>query len=147
MLKDITNLLLGAFIATSSYLIKGWVDRSVQMSNEIFKQRIDALNEIWIKLLAVIRTYDRKMSEGHENWLKEYRETAFNELNIFRKVLEENQIILPEEIISSFQEIDWYLFSLLDMKDQAPSDYIHEVDHYCPNVELGTVRKCLIAKD
>lgn len=70
---SILMLLLGAIVALLGSWARAWIDRESAVSNDLYKQRVEALNAIWKTFLPVRTIYARKLPRGHENWLKEKR--------------------------------------------------------------------------
>ncbi len=102
--------------------------RKSQISSSVFERRLDALNDIWIKFNIVREIYAQKVTLGYENWIKEYRKEATDKLNDFKRAFELKQILLTADIVKAFRELDMYLFSLLENKEQWPSEYLKELD-------------------
>ena len=103
------------------------IKRETNISNLIFKQRIDALNEIWLKFNDVRLIYVQRMVNGHENWIRSHKEKAITALNEYKDSVERNQVVLDTRIIDSFKKIDMFLFEELARNDRLMSDYDKEL--------------------
>jgi hypothetical protein len=128
MVEKILFTIIGAAIAIISSWVKAWIDRETATSNELLKQRIKALNDIWLCFIKAKNTYVHKVEMGHAKWLKEYKNEAQKDIDAFREEIDKNQIILPCEIVEALREIDIYLFNVLALDDQKSSDYIKDID-------------------
>ena len=128
VVKDILLLMVGAAIALYSNWATAWIERDTSASNEVFNRRLNALNEIWLALMAVKEVYAAKIPLGHENWIKSYNVEAEEKLNSFRHSVDANQVILPKTIIEKLREIDSYMYELLWSEDQKPSEYVAEIN-------------------
>ncbi len=127
-MKELLLLIAGAAIALFSAWVKSWIDREAHCSNEVFKQRISCLNQIWSSFFEVKNIYARKIPLGHTDWIAQNRDEVLEKLNTFRKAIDESQIVLSQEIISGFRELDTYLFTLLDDEDQKPFQYVSDLN-------------------
>lgn len=127
-MKEILLLIAGASIALFSTWVKSWIDREAHCSNEIFKQRISCMNQIWSSFYEVKNIFGRKIPLGHAKWIAQNHDEALNKLDAFRRAIDESQIVLGQEIISGFRELDTYLFVLLSDEDQKPSQYVSEIN-------------------
>lgn len=125
---EILFTIFGAAIAIISSWVNAWINRETATSNELLKQRIKALNDIWLCFIKAKNTYACKVPMGHAKWLKEYKDKAQNDIDAFREEIDKNQIILPCEIVEVLREIDIYLFNLLSLDDQKSSDYKKDID-------------------
>ncbi len=123
LLPTITGAAIALISGLITALVKSWIDREAHCSNEVFKQRISCMNQIWSSFYEVKNIYGSKITLGHSKWLAQNRDKALEKLNAFRKTIDESQIVLSHEIISGFRELDTYLFTLLDDEDQKPSQY------------------------
>lgn len=127
-MNEIFLLIAGAAIALFSTWVKSWIDREAQCSNEVFKQRISCMNQIWSSFYEVKNIFGSKIALGHEKWVAQNHAEALEKLNAFRRLIDENQIVLSKEIVSGFRELDTYLFVLLGDEDQKPSQYVAELN-------------------
>lgn len=127
-MKELLLLIAGAAIALFSAWVKSWIDREAHCSNEVFKQRISCLNQIWSSFFEVKNIYARKIPLGHTDWIAQNRDEVLEKLNTFRKAIDESQIVLSQEIISGFRELDTYLFTHLDDEGQKPSQYVSDLN-------------------
>lgn len=127
-MKEILLLIAGASIALFSTWVKSWIDREAHCSNEIFKQRISCMNQIWSSFYEVKNIFGSKIPLGHAKWVAQNHDEALDKLNAFRRAIDESQIVLGQEIISGFRELDTYLFVLLSDEDQKPSQYVSEIN-------------------
>lgn len=126
--KDITLLVVGAGIALFSNWASARIERETSASNELFNLRVNALNEIWLEFIQVRDVYARKAQEGHEAWIKNHKDDAQNKLDSFRRLVDAKQVVLPPKIIEKLRDIDSYLFSLLSIEDQNPSEYQEDIN-------------------
>lgn len=127
-MKEILLLIAGASIALFSTWVNSWIDREAHCSNEIFKQRISCMNQIWSSFYEVKNIFGSKISLGHAKWVVHHHDEAREKLDAFRRAIDESQIVLGQEIISGFRELDTYLFVLLSDEDQKPSQYVAEIN-------------------
>ena len=127
-MKEILLLIVGASIALFSTWVKSWIEREAHCSNEVFKQRISCMNQIWSSFYEVKNIFGSKIALGHGKWIAQNHDEALEKLNAFRRAIDESQIVLSEEIISGFRELDTYLFVLLGNEDQRPSQYVSELN-------------------
>lgn len=127
MAEKFLLILLGAAVALLSSYVKAWIDRETATSNQLLLQRIQSLNDIWLLFIPVKNTFVKKISLGHEKWLAKYQDTAQKELDAFRNKIDQNQIILPREIIDELREIDLYLYEVLYLEVQKPSDFTNKL--------------------
>ena len=127
-MKEILLLIAGASIALFSTWVKSWIEREAHCSNEIFKQRISCMNQIWSSFYEVKNIFGSKIALGHAKWIAQNHDEALDKLNAFRRAIDESQIVLSQEIIGGFRELDTYLFTLLDDDDQKPSQYVSELN-------------------
>lgn len=116
--------LLSQFLDKDIERYKATLERETAASNDLYRQRVEALNAVWRAFLPVKGIYAEKITLGHENWVKPRKSQALTALNDFRGRIDENQVILPEEVVRILREIDTYLFEVLDTDDQAPSIYV-----------------------
>lgn len=134
---SILMLLLGAIVALLGSWARAWIDRESAVSNDLYKQRVEALNAIWKTFLPVRTIYARKLPRGHENWLKEKQLEAKAELDKFRAAIDERQVVLPKQVISALRDIDMYLFRVLNMSEQSASVYQNELDALLVNLSAA----------
>jgi len=127
-MKEILLIIAGAAIALISSWVKSWIERESVCSNEIYKQRISCLNEIWRAFYEVKEIYGNKISMGHKKWLSTHREESLEKLNKFRRVIDDSQIVLSKEIIVEFRELDTYLYTLIFEDENVPSEYVAELN-------------------
>jgi len=111
LVNEIFLLIAGAAIALFSTWVKSWIDREAQCSNEMFKQRISCMNQIWSSFYEVKNIFGSKVALGHEKWLAQNHAEALEKLNAFRRLIDENQMSLSKEIVSGFRELDTYLWN------------------------------------
>ena len=123
IVKNILFLVAGALIALITSRFKSKLDRETAMSNDLFKQRIQSLNAIWLSFLPLRTTLAKKVQMRHDVWEKENQKNALKDLDVFRARVDENQVILPCSVIVALREIDTYLFGVLENGNQKPSDY------------------------
>jgi len=128
MAEKLLFAVFGAAIALISSWAKAWIDRETATSNELLKQRIQALNGIWLCFIKAKNTYSHKVTMGHAKWLERYKEEAQKDINNFRSEVDANQIVLPHEIIEALRNIDAYMLGVLDMDYQKPSEYVDEIE-------------------
>ena len=128
LVKEILLLITGASLALFSTWVKSWIEREAHCSNEVFKQRISCMNQIWSSFYEVKNIFGSKIALGHVKWVAQNHNEALERLNSFRRAIDESQIVLCQEIISGFRELDTYLFVLLDDEDQKPSQYVSELN-------------------
>uniref|UniRef100_UPI0040565975 hypothetical protein n=1 Tax=Candidatus Electronema sp. TaxID=2698783 RepID=UPI0040565975 len=138
MVETILSAIVGAATAIIFNWVKAWIDRETATSNELLKQRIKALNDIWLCFIKAKNTYVHKFEMGHAKWLKEYRNEAQKDIDAFREEIDKNQIILPCEIVEVLREIDIYLFDVLGLDDQKFSDYKKDIDKLLNNLSEKT---------
>jgi hypothetical protein len=135
--------IIGAAIAIISSWIKAWTDRKTAISNDLLKQRIQSLNSIWNCFIEAKNIYSHKISMGHPQWLIKYKSHAEEKINAFRAEVDKHQIVLPSEIIETLRDIDLYMYGLLNLEDQKPSEYQRKIEYYLKqlttktNYELG----------
>jgi hypothetical protein len=134
-LKEIATLVIGAAIPLFSIWLKTYMDRKTLVSNEIFKLRLEALDSVWKVFLKAKETFGIKVAKGHKNWLTSHRDESALELKALRTKIEENQVILPSEVIRRFLDIELYLYNVLMMDDQSATEYMEK---------LGTLTKSLL---
>jgi hypothetical protein len=127
-MKELLLLLAGASIALFSTWVKSWVDRESHCSNEVFKQRISCMNQIWSSFYEVKSIFGNKIAKGQAKWISQHHDEALEKLNAFRKLIDESQIVLSKEIVNGFRELDSYLFVLIGDEDQHPSRYVAELN-------------------
>jgi hypothetical protein len=135
-MKEVLLIVVGASIALISSWVKSWVERETACSNEIYKQRISCLNKIWCSFYEVKEIYGAKIPLGHNNWVTKHGDEAEEKLNVFRRTIDESQIILSKEIVSEFRELDTYLFTLLHEDDQTPSNYIKQINSILEKISI-----------
>ena len=121
MIKDISLVVVGAFLA----LISAWL-KSIWVIPIFLNSR--SLNKIWLSFLKVKTIYGQKIPLGHDNWLRTHREDSLNSLIEYRQVIDENQVILDHCITDEFLNLEYYMYNLLSIDDQVPSDYIGELN-------------------
>lgn len=126
--KNVLLLVVGAAIALFSNWAAAWIERETSASNEVFNRRLSALNEIWVAFMAVKEVYALKIPKGHANWIKSHKEEAEEKLNLFRRLVDATQVVLPKTIIGKLREIDSYMYELLWSEDQTPSEYVAEIN-------------------
>lgn len=122
-LKDILLLVVGATMALGSSWVKASIDRETATSTDVYRQRVQALNEIWRSFLPLRTTFASRITIGHRIWLKKFKETAEKGLEEFRTQIDQNQVILPRVVIMALRDIDAYLFDVLSQEDLKTSDY------------------------
>lgn len=127
-MNHILLLIAGAAIALFSTWVKSWIDREAHCSNEVFKQRISCMNQIWSSFYEVKNILGSKMALGNRNWTTQCRAEALDKLNAFKKLIDENQIILSKEIVSGFREMDVYLYGYLVDEKKDPSQFVDELN-------------------
>lgn len=127
-MNELLLLVAGASIALFSTWVKSWIDREAHCSNEIFKQRMSCLNKIWFLFYEVKNIFGKKISLGHSKWVEQDSDEAREKLDAFRRAIDESQIVLGQEIISGFRELDVYLYVLMTDEEQKPSQYISELN-------------------
>lgn len=128
IVKNILFLVVGALITLVASWFKSKLDRETAMSNDLFKQRIQSLNAIWLSFLSLRTSFADKVPMGHKEWKDENGEKARKDLDIFRAKIDENQVILPCPVINALREIDKNLASVLNMDDQQASDYTAKLE-------------------
>ena len=138
IVKEILLLIAGASIALFSTWVKSWIEREAHCSNEVFKQRISCMTQIWSSFYEVKNIFGNKISLGHAKWVEQNHDEALQKLNEFRSAIDKSQIVLSQEIVSGFRELDTYLYVLLSEEDQKPSQYVSEL-----NVILEKVSKVI----
>lgn len=122
-MNEILLLLVGAAIALISSWIKAWIDRETSASTEVYKQRIQALNEIWKSFLPLRTTFAARISLGHEAWLTKYKDGVEKELGEFRAKIDQSQVILPKSVIEALRDLEIYLFDASSRDELKSSDY------------------------
>lgn len=128
MIKDISLFVTGAVLALISAWLKSIWDRKSTSSNTLFDMRLNAIDKIWRSFLKVKTIYGQKIPLGHDNWLRTHKENSLNLLIEYRQVIDENQVILDHCITDEFRNLEYYMYNLLSLDDQAPSDYIDELN-------------------
>ena len=137
-MESVLIFIAGSLTTLLVTLIKTRIDRESACSNEIYKQRLLFLNKIWCSFYEVKKVYASKVTLGHNKWLIKYETEALHKLNLFRKNVDESQMVLNKEIISEFRKMDGYLFSLLSIESQKPSEFVNEL-----NVFLEIISKAI----
>lgn len=110
MFEDIVLIFLGTLIAFVSFWAKAIVDRQTIASNELLKQRMACINDIWVQFIKVKKVYFKRMC--NDDWLNEHGKNAKEQLDKFREKIEKNQIILPSDVTKAFLELDYYFSAL-----------------------------------
>lgn len=128
MIDEILFIVLGASVALLSSRVKAWIDRETAISNDLLSRRIQSLNDIWLFFIPVKKVFAKKISFGHQKWLEKYQVVAQKELDTFRDKIDQNQIVLPMEIIDELREIDLYLNNVLYREAQMPSEFVSELE-------------------
>ena len=127
-MKEILIFVSGVLVALFTSYIKSILDRETRASGEIFQKRLDAISEIWQSFVEVKDAYATKVTLGHENWKKFESQAALDKLNEFRQVVDLHQVVLPSEILDQFRDLDMYMYSLVHVDGQVPSDYLDELN-------------------
>ena len=140
MAEKLLFIILGAVVALLSSWVKACIDRETKTSNQLLQQRIQSLNDIWLLFIPLKRTFAKKISLGHEKWLEKYHDTALKELDTFRDKIDQNQIILPVEIINEFRKIDSYLDEVLYLETQKPSEFDRNLKNHLNSLSIITNR-------
>jgi hypothetical protein len=128
MIKDISLIITGAVLGLISAWLKSIWDRRSTSSNTLFDMRLNAINKIWHSFLKVKAIYGQKIPLGHDNWLRTHKEDSLNSLIEYRQIIDENQVILDHCITDGFLNLEYYMYNLLSIDDQVPSDYIGELN-------------------
>jgi len=136
-MESILIFIAGSLTTLLVTLIKTRIDRESACSNEIYKQRLLFLNKIWCSFYEVKNIYASKVSLGHSKWLIKYETEALNKLDLFRKNIDESQMVLSREIISDFRKMDEYLFSLLSIETQKPSEYVNTLNVFLEQISTS----------
>ena len=125
MAEQLLFIIFGAFIAIVSSWLKSLRDRETNISNELFKQRINSLNKIWVTFPEVRDAFGKKIERSHDDCIEECKESAREKLNKFRAEIDKNQVILPAQIIEALRDIDLFLFAdVLEQDNYKLNDYI-----------------------
>jgi hypothetical protein len=134
LIKDISLIIIGAVTGAVLSLIPAWLksiwDRRTTSSNTLFDMRLDAINKIWHSFLKVKTIYDQKIYNGHDNWLRTHKENSRDLLIEYGQIIDENQIILDHCITDEFRNLESYMYSLFDLDDQEPFDYIDKLNQH-----------------
>lgn len=126
---EVLLLIAGASIALFSTWVKSWMDRETHCSNEMFKQRISCMNQIWSSFYEVKNIYGANIVIlEHAKWVEKYGKEADEKLNAYRRLIDESQIVLSEEIVSGFRELDTYLSVLISENGIRVSQYVAELN-------------------
>lgn len=129
-MTEVLLIVVGAVIGLLASWAQAWIDRETSASNDLYKQRVEALNTVWRAFLPVKTIYASKISLGHENWIRTVKGEAVVALDTFRARIDENQVLLPKEVLAVLRDIDAYLYNVLSEKDQAPSDYVARLNEH-----------------
>jgi len=136
-MRDLGFLLIGSLLTLVAGWAKSLFDRRTFISNQVFTHRLESLNTVWRAINDVKNTCNYYMPLGRENWERDYKKEALKQLDEFRKLIEENQILLSPEIIKAFKDIDLYLYFWIQSpvkEDLKPSHFINVLQKHLDNL-------------
>lgn len=136
-MRDLGFLLMGSLLTLVAGWAKSLFDRRTFISNQVFTHRLESLNTVWRAINDVKNTCTYCIPLGRDNWERDYKKEALKQLEEFRNLIEENQILLSPEIIKAFKDIDLYLYFWIQSpveEELKPSNFIKVLQKHLDNL-------------
>lgn len=117
-------LIAGSLLTIVGVIVKTWLDRRTYSSNRLFELRIEALNRVWQAFNEMKGLFASRIEIGVSRWSTEYmdkeieeqtyKEKAGEALTNFRRSIDNEQVVLPSEVIDILRQMDVEYFLYLD---------------------------------